>query len=86
MLRMLSIAVLFLTAGVALAQNTPTAPTHSPPAKGDSSDRMSRQKDTITPPNVDPGMTVRPPRDQITNTPVIRPPGSQGGNGSVVPK
>jgi hypothetical protein len=50
------------------------------------SNRLSDHKGTITPPNVDPGMTVRPPRDNAASTPVIPPPGSPGGNPSVVPK
>jgi hypothetical protein len=54
------------------------------PPDGSMSDRLSHQKGTITPPNVDPGMKVNPPRDSRTTTPVIPPPGS--GNGSVVPK
>jgi hypothetical protein len=57
----------------------------APPA-GDMSSRLSRQKGTIDPPNVDPGMTVRPPAQSGTTTPVIPPPGSPGGNPSVVPK
>ena len=63
----------------------------APPEKVAPSDRnlsntLSRQKGTITPPNVDPGMTVAPPRNSSTSTPVIPPPGSTGGNRSVVPK
>jgi hypothetical protein len=57
----------------------------APPA-GDMSSRLSRQKGTIDPPNVDPGMTVNPPAHSGTRTPVIPPPGSLGGNPSVVPK
>jgi hypothetical protein len=57
----------------------------APPA-GDMSSRLSRQKGTIDPPNVDPGMTVNPPAHSGTRTPVIPPPGSPGGNPSVVPK
>ena len=48
--------------------------------------RLSQQKGTITPPNVDPGMTVSPPTRSGSVTPVIPPPGSPGGNPSVVPK
>jgi hypothetical protein len=57
----------------------------APPAR-DMSSRLSRQKGTIDPPNVDPGMTVNPPAHSGTRTPVIPPPGSLGGNPSVVPK
>jgi hypothetical protein len=35
---------------------------------------------------VDPGMTVRPPARGGGSTPVIPPPGSPGGNPSVIPK
>ena len=72
----------------------PVAPPNSaspPPEKiappdGTLSDRLSQQKGTITPPNVDPGMTVSPPAHSGATTPVIPPPGSPGGNPSVVPK
>ncbi len=50
------------------------------------SDRLSQQKGTIAPPNVDPGMTVQPSGRGAATTPVIPPPGSPGGNPSVVPK
>jgi hypothetical protein len=53
---------------------------------GSSSDRLSQQKGTITPPNVDPGMMVNPPKNNGATTPVIPPPGSPGGNKSVIPK
>ena len=69
----------------------PNAPTPPPervaPSSGNLSDRLSQQKGTIAPPNVDPGMTVSPPANGATGTtPVIPPPGSPGGNRSVVPK
>ena len=60
--------------------------TNSHSATGDTSSRLSRQGGTITPPNVDPGMTVTPPRTGAATTPVIPPPGSPGGNSSVIPK
>ncbi len=50
------------------------------------SDRLSRQGGTVRPPNVDPGMRVTPPRNNAATMPVIPPPGSPGGNRSVVPK
>jgi hypothetical protein len=68
----------------------PNAPSPPPekiaPPSGTLSDRLSQQKGTIAPPNVDPGMTVTPPRNGSATTPVIPPPGSPGGNRSVVPK
>ncbi len=56
------------------------------PADRDMSSRLSQQKGTINPPNVDPGMTVSPPARSGGKTPVIPPPGSPGGNFSVLPK
>ena len=68
----------------------PNAPSPPPekiaPATGDMSGKPSQQKETITPPNVDPGMTVTPPRTSGVAMPVIKPPGSSGGKGSVTPK
>jgi hypothetical protein len=79
----------------------PTAPPGSqtvpperiaPPAPGGSvrggtmSDQLSKDHGTIAPPgNVDPGMNVHPGTRGST-MPVIPPPGSPGGNPSVVPK
>lgn len=63
-----------------------TPPEKIAPANGNLSDRLSQQKGTIAPPNVDPGMTVHPPATGNVTTPVIPPPGSPGGNGSVIPK
>ena len=57
----------------------------APPA-GSLSDRLSQQRGTITPPSVDPGMTVAPPQAGRTSSSVIAPPGSPGGNQSVIPK
>ncbi|MGD0105230.1 MAG: hypothetical protein ABSC06_14480 [Rhodopila sp.] len=56
------------------------------PSDGNLSHRLAQQKGTITPPNVDPGMTVNPPPNSGATTPVIPPPGSPGGNRSVIPK
>jgi hypothetical protein len=68
----------------------PNAPSPPPeriapgPGSGTMSDHLSQQRGTISPPNVDPGMTVQP--SGRATTPVIPPPGSPGGNQSVVPK
>lgn len=64
----------------------PPPPEKIAPPEGNLSDRMSQQKGTITPPNVDPGMMVTPPKNSGATTPVIPPPGSPGGNRSVIPK
>jgi len=75
-------------------QNAPSAPPEriapsgrAPSgAAGTLSDQLSRQHGTISPPNVDPGMTVGPTTGAAGRTPVIPPPGSPGGNPTVVPK
>jgi hypothetical protein len=70
----------------------PSAPSPPPeriapgPGSGTLSDHLSRQKGTIAPPDVDPGMAVQPSGQAKATTPVIPPPGSPGGNLSVVPK
>jgi hypothetical protein len=57
------------------------------PKSGSLSDSLSRQRGTIKPPqDVDPGMAVAPKNSGRSTTPVIPPPGSPGGNQSVVPK
>ena len=61
-------------------------PLKAPGANGNLSDRLARHNGTIEPPDVDPGMTVKPPPDAGGSTPVIPPPGAPGGNRSVVPK
>ena len=54
--------------------------------RGSLSDRLSREKGTVTPPDVDPGMSVHPPAATRGRMPVIPPPGTPGGNQNVVPK
>ena len=67
--------------------SVPSAPAEKiVPPEGNPSNRLSQQGGVISPPNVDPGMTVSPPRNGSTTTPVIPPPGSPGGNPSVIPK
>ena len=53
--------------------------------KGTLSEHLSRQRGTIVPPNVDPGMAVQPSGAGAATTRVIPPPGSPGGDQSVVP-
>jgi hypothetical protein len=74
------------TVPVAPPNSASPPPEKIAPADGNLSGRLSQQKGTITPPNVDPGMTVKPPRTDSAAMQVIPPPGSAGGNGSVVPK
>jgi len=51
------------------------------------SDKLARQQGMLDPPRaVDPGMAVQPPAQAQGTMPVIRPPGSPGGNQQVVPK
>jgi hypothetical protein len=68
--------------------NAPSPPPEkiAPPEGNSLSDHLSQQRGAIKPPNVDPGMTVQPPAKGAVTTPVIPPPGSPGGNPSVVPK
>ncbi len=72
---------------------TPPGPTTTPPEqvapRGDGSnlsDRLSRNQGTVTPPAVDPGITKTPPAHTNGSMPVIPPPGTAGGNPSVIPK
>jgi hypothetical protein len=62
------------------------APANGHLANGNMSEGLARHNGMIRPPDVDPGMTVKPPRHAGDRTPVIPPPGSPGGNRSVVPK
>jgi hypothetical protein len=40
----------------------------------------------VHPPNVDPGINIKPPADAPQSMPIVPPPGSPGGNPNVVPK
>jgi hypothetical protein len=50
------------------------------------SDRLSRQGGTLQPPPVDPGIRAPLPTAGQATMPVIPPPGTPGGNQTVVPK
>lgn len=50
------------------------------------SDQLSRQRGTLHPANVDPGINVTPSPSDHGSMPVIPPPGTPGGNQKVVPK
>jgi hypothetical protein len=71
---------------------TPRGPTTTPPEQvaprsdGNLSESLSRNRGTVTPPAVDPGIAKRPPAGSSGSMPVIPPPGSAGGNPNVVPK
>ncbi|MBN8872893.1 MAG: hypothetical protein J0H67_08675 [Rhodospirillales bacterium] len=66
-------------------------PTTTPPeqvapgGRGTLSDQLSKGQGTLTPPKVDPDIARKPPAT-TGNMPVIPPPGTAGGNSSVVPK
>ena len=53
---------------------------------GTLSDKLSRQQGTLHPPAVDPGISAPLPSQGQGAMPVIPPPGSPGGNPTVVPK
>jgi hypothetical protein len=82
--------------GASPAPVTPPGPSTTPPERvspsgndqGDKtlSDKLSRQRGTLSPPDVDPGMAVKPDPSTHGTMPVLPPPGSPGGNRSVVPK
>jgi hypothetical protein len=74
------------TVPVAPPKGAPPPPERVAPSYENLPDRLSRQKGTIAPPNVDQGMQVNPPRNSGATMPVIPPPGSPGGNRSVVPR
>jgi hypothetical protein len=68
-------------------RNSPSTPPERiapPDESGNLSRQLPQDRGTLKPPSVDPGMTVKPPRKGTT--PVIPPPGSPGGDQSVVPK
>jgi hypothetical protein len=53
---------------------------------GNLSERLSRQEGTLQPPTVDPGIRAPLPPNSQGTMPVIPPPGTPGGNQTVVPK
>jgi hypothetical protein len=73
---------------------TPPGPTTTPPEQmaprrdgSNLSDTLSRSKGALTPPPaVDAGIAKAPPAGGAGNMPVIAPPGTAGGNPTVVPK
>jgi hypothetical protein len=62
------------------------APAEGVPSKGNLSDRLSQQEGTLRPPTVDPGIHAPLPPNAQGAMPVIPPPGTPGGNQTVVPK
>ena len=73
-------------------QTAPNNPNAAPaeriaPPAGSPSDQLARSRGTITPPaDVDPGMAQKPPDQGTERMPVIKPPGTPGGDPTIVPK
>ena len=68
-------------------QNTVPEKIDGSGATGTLSEKLQKTDGVITPPtNVDPGIAAKPPVSDPGTTPVIRPPGSPGGDQSVTPK
>jgi hypothetical protein len=64
----------------------PGAGVQGSPGAGNLSDRLARQGGTLQPPPVDPGIRAPLPPNSRGTMPVIPPPGTPGGNQTVVPK
>ncbi len=80
-----------MAGGVSNAQQPtpPATPPNSPPEiiaprQGDSTGNATGG--VLHPPNVDPGMNIKPPADSSQTMPIIPPPGAPGGNPQVIPK
>jgi hypothetical protein len=59
----------------------------SPSRSGETlSNRLARDQGTLQPPKVDPGIQAPLPSNNQGTMPVIPPPGTPGGNQTVVPK
>ena len=76
-------------------QSAPPSAQPTPPATPSSPPEIVAPKDNaigeahggvLHPPNVDPGISVKPLVDTPQSMPVIPPPGSPGGNPNVIPK
>ena len=66
--------------------NAPSATSPSPRGSDNLSEKLDKSGGVIPPPaEVDPGMEVKPPRDE-GSMPVIPPPGSPQGNPNLKPK
>jgi hypothetical protein len=67
-------------------QIAPGGSTSATPDKDSLSERLAKQHGTLDPPKVDPGIQAPIPAQTQGAMPVIPPPGTPGGNQSVVPK
>jgi hypothetical protein len=65
--------------------SNPSVPAN-PEKNGTLGDQLSRSRGVITPPPVEDKNVVNPPNADKAKTPVIPPPGTPGGNQTVVPK
>jgi hypothetical protein len=71
--------------------NSPSPPPEKvvPHAHSDNrtlTDQLARQRSTLHPRDVDPGINVTPPANRQGTMPVIPPPGSSAGSGHAMPK
>lgn len=73
---------------VAHAQDTTSSGGQSAPQQiVPNADHAEREKGVIpAPTGIDPGIRARPPSGSTGTMPIIRPPGTPGGNPNVVPK
>lgn len=93
------VAALLWSAAAPAATQTPlppetpshqTVPEAAEPGGGSTeplTDKLDRSGGVIRPPSgVDPGIAQAPPNPGAANTPVLRPPGTAGGESGVKPK
>jgi len=80
--------VLIAAVAVAHAQDTTSGGGQSAPQQiVPNADHAERERGVIpAPTGIDPGIRARPPSGSAGTMPVIRPPGTPGGNPNVVPK
>jgi hypothetical protein len=67
-------------------QIAPGAGVQGTPGTANLTERLARQGGTLQPPIVDPGISAPLPPTTSGTMPVIPPPGTPGGNQTVVPK
>ncbi|HEX3350622.1 MAG TPA: hypothetical protein VHS58_21235 [Acetobacteraceae bacterium] len=82
-------SALLFVAGAARAQTPPSGktPDANPPPAVEGPTKTPPQNGVIRPPtDVDPGMKQGVPAPSAFPTPIIPPPGTPGGNPTVVPK
>jgi hypothetical protein len=78
-----------LLGGTAFAQTTPTPESGAPaPVQNNQTGPSAAPRGGVilTPPNEDPGIQKPLPKTSVDSMPVIKPPGTPGGDQSVQPK